>query len=56
MQSSSTQWNQQLIRYVFSKVIECSEQNVWKKNWLQKTIEYQTNELNTKYSNWNAEI
>ena len=25
-------------------------------NWLQKTIEYQTNELNTKYSNWNVEI
>ena len=26
MQSLSTQWNQQLIRYVFSRVIECLEQ------------------------------
>ena len=30
MQSLSTQWNQQLIRYVFSKVIECLEQNIRK--------------------------
>ena len=28
----STQWNQQLSRYTFSKVIECSEENVWKQN------------------------
>ena len=30
MQSLSTQWNQQSIRYVFSRVIECLEQNIWK--------------------------
>ena len=30
MQSLSTQWNQQLIRYVFSKVIKCLEQNIRK--------------------------
>ena len=30
MQRLSTQWNQQLIRYVFSKVIECLEQNIQK--------------------------
>ena len=24
-------------------------------NWLQKTIKYQTNKQNTKYSNWNME-
>ena len=30
----STQWNQQLSRYVFSKVIECLEQNI------RKQIEY----------------
>ena len=28
MQSLSTRWNQQLIRYVFSRVIECLEQNI----------------------------
>ena len=27
-----------------------------KTNGLQKTIEYQTNEQSTKYSNWNMEI
>ena len=31
MQSLSTQWNQQLIRYVFSRVMECLEQNIRKK-------------------------
>ena len=36
MQSSLTQWNQQPIRYVFSKVIECSEQNVWKKIYCKR--------------------
>ena len=30
MQSLSAQWNQQLIRYVFSRVIECLEQNIRK--------------------------
>ena len=30
MQSLSTQWNQQLIRHEFSKVIECLEQNIRK--------------------------
>ena len=49
----STQWNQQLSRYVFSKVIECLEQ---KTNRLQKTIEYKTNEQSTKYSNWNMQL
>ena len=29
MQNMSTQWNQQLSRYV-SKVIECLEQNIWR--------------------------
>ena len=45
----STQWNQQLSVYVFSKVIECLEQNIWKQidckrpfnikkmNWVQHT-------------------
>ena len=42
MQSLSTQWNQQLIRYVFSKAIEHLEQIDWKRpsntkqlNWVQ---------------------
>ena len=26
----SAQWNQETSRYVFSKVVECLEQNVWK--------------------------
>ena len=30
MKNLSTQWNEQLIRYVFSKVIECFKQNVRK--------------------------
>ena len=30
MENISTQWNQQLSQYVFSKVIECLEQNIWK--------------------------
>ena len=30
MQSLSTQGNQQLIRYVFSRVIECLEENIRK--------------------------
>ena len=30
MQNMSTQWNQQLIRYLFLKVIECLEQNIRK--------------------------
>ena len=30
MQRSSTQWSQQRIRYVFSRIIECFEQNLWK--------------------------
>ena len=49
IQSLSTQWNQQFIRYVFSKVIECLEQNIRKQidckrpsntkqmNWVQNT-------------------
>ena len=53
MQSLSTQWNQQLIRYVFSKVIECLEQNIREQtdckrpsntkqiNWIQIQIEMQ---------------
>ena len=55
MQSLSTQWNQQLIRYVFSRVIECLEQKFQNK-LMQKTIEYQANEVSTESSNWNAEI
>ena len=54
MRSLSTQWNQQLTGYVFSRVIEWLELNI-RKHWLQKTIEYHTNELSTEYSNWNAE-
>ena len=60
----STQWNQQLSRYVFSKVIECLEQNTKKQidlkdHWiLNKWTEYKIFELkygktkllgNTKY-------
>ena len=48
MQSFSPQWNQQLIRYAFSKVIKGLEQyirkqidckrpsNTWQMNWVQK--------------------
>ena len=49
MQSSSTQWNQQLIRYVFSKVIECLEQNVWKQIDCKRPS-------NTKQMNWTQNI
>ena len=45
MQSSSTQWNQQLIRYVFSKVVECLEQNI------RNQIDYK-GPSNTKQINW----
>ena len=45
MQSLSTQWNQQLIRYVFSRVIECLEQNI------RKPIDSKR-PLNTKQMNW----
>ena len=45
MQSSSTQWNQQLIRYVFSKVVECLEQNI------RNQIDYKR-PSNTKQINW----
>ena len=51
MESFLTQWNQQHIRHV-----QMFGTKHLKTNWLQKTIEYQTNELSTKYSNWNAEI
>ena len=45
MQSSSTEWNQQLIWYVFSKVIECLKQNIRKQNDCKKP-------LTTKQINW----
>ena len=45
MQSSSTQWNQQLIRDVFSKVIECLEQNTRKQIDCKRPS-------NTKQINW----
>ena len=45
MQSLSTQWNQQLIRYVFSKVIECLEQNIRKQIDCKRPS-------NTKQMNW----
>ena len=45
MQSFSIQRNQQLIRYVFSKVMGCLEQNIWKQ------ID-QKRPLNTKQMNW----
>ena len=45
MQSSSAQWTQQFIRYVFSKVIELLEQNI------QKQIDC-TRPSNTKQINW----
>ena len=45
----SAQWNQRLSRHVFSKVIECLEQNI-RKQIDCKTIEYKTNEQSTKYS------
>ena len=51
MQSLSTVWNQQLIRYVFSKVIESLEQNIRKLTDCQRPS-------NTKQMNWvqNIEI
>ena len=51
MQSLSTQWNQQLVRYVFSKVIESLEQNIRKLTDCQRPS-------NTKQTNWvqNIEI
>ena len=58
MQKMRAQWNQQLNRYVFSKLIECLEKlNTWintkhsKTNKIQKNIEWKTNELRKKYSN-----
>ena len=51
----STQWNKQLNRYVFSKVIECLEQNIQNKliakdHWIpSKWTEYKIFEL--KYGN-----
>ena len=51
----STQWNQQLISYVFSKVIECLEQTIRKQidskdHWLpNKWTEYKIFKL--KYGN-----
>ena len=45
MQSLSTQWNQQLIKYVFSKVTECLEQNI------RKQIDCK-GPSNTKQMNW----
>ena len=44
----SAQWNQQLMRNVFSNVIECLEQSIWKINRLQKTIENKRNEQSKK--------
>ena len=45
IQSLSTQWNQQLIRYVFSKAIERLEQNIRKQiDWKRPS--------NTKQLNW----
>ena len=43
MQKFSTQGNQQLIRYMFSKVIERLEQNIRK-------------QIDWKYSNWNPNV
>ena len=43
-----TQWNQQLIS-VFNRMLGTKRS---KASQLQKTIEYQTNEQSTKYSNW----
>ena len=45
-----------LSKYAFSKVIECLVQNIWNKNWLQKTIEYKRKGQSTKYSYWNMQI
>ena len=45
MQSLSTKWNQQLIKYVFSKVTECLEQNI------RKQIDCK-GPSNTKQMNW----
>ena len=58
----SSQWNQQLRRYIFSKKIKWLEQNNFENNWLQKTIEYQTKKqykiFKLKYGNaellWNT--
>ena len=43
MPKFSTQGNQQLIRYMFPKVIECLEQNIRK-------------QIDWKYSNWNPNV
>ena len=45
MQSLSTQWNQQLIGYVFSRVIECLEQNIRKQIHCKRPS-------NTRQMNW----
>ena len=49
MQSLSTHWNQQFIRYVFSKVIECLEQNIRKQIDCKRP-------LNTRQMNWVQKI
>ena len=53
MQNMSTQWNQQLSRYV-SKVIECLEQNIRKQIDCKRPSN--TKQMNRKYLNWNMEI
>ena len=45
MQSSSTEWNQQLIRYAFWKVIECLQQNIWKQIDCKRPNTKQTNRI-----------
>ena len=47
-----TQWNQQLIS-VFNLMLGLKRS---KASRLQKTVECQTNEQSTKYSNWKMEI
>ena len=43
-------WNQQLKRCIFSKVIECLEQNIWKQIKCKRPSS-KNKEENSKYSN-----
>ena len=49
MQSLTTQWNQHLIRYLFSRVIECLEQSIRKQSDCKRPS-------NTRQMNWVQKI
>ena len=50
----STQWNQQLSSYVFSKVMECSEQNIRKQ--IDCARPSSTKQMNNRVQNIRIEI